>query len=225
MRSLTLFAGANASERNITEILKAHNTHFFAQPKLQLTGQTSKRMRFLMSESTAPLPNRDSIEKAVQEFGWVEGPWQNEKLDFGAFYMGQMCRETSHVDWAKLFTATGPSQKSSIDWNHSKHSLGQYPDPVSFCKMVQRFVVAHGVATHIFEAAGVPEAMVNEFIEGVSEGMHHASLDELLKVSPSSRESVCRFKRPEARVIPHHTRGLSRIQKSCRGLSCTSDSS
>ena len=170
-----------------------HNTHFFAQPKLQLTGNTAKRLRLLMSESTAPLDNRDAIEKAVQDFGWVEGPWQSEKLDLVAFYVGQMCRETSHGEWAKLFTATEPSQKSCIDWNHSKYSSGQNPDPTSFAKMVQRFVLAHGIAVHIFVAAGVPDAMVKEFIAGVSEGMHHASLDELLKVRPSSRESVCCF--------------------------------
>ena len=187
---MTLFAGQNASEKSISEILKLHNSHFFAQPKLQVLGQASKRMRFLMSESTAPLSNRDSIEKAVQEFGWVEGPWQNDKLDLAALYVGQVCRDTSHGDWAKLFTATEASQKSSIEWNHSKHKLGQNPDPVSFGKMVHRFVVAHGIANHVLVGAGVPQAMLKEFVDGVSEGMHHASLDETIKVSPSGKKPI-----------------------------------
>lgn len=135
-----------------------------------------------MSGSSAPLANRDAIEDAVQEHGWHLGPWSNEKLDIAAFYVDQSCRETSHPDWALLFTATEGSQKSAIDWNNAKFKAGQSPDAPSFAKMVHRFVLAHAVAKHVLTPAGVGDRLIADFIAGVNGGMHHASLDEMLKV-------------------------------------------
>ena len=50
--------------------------------------------------------NKCMIHQMVAEHGWSNGPWTDAKLDIDALYIGKLARDTTHPDWAKMFTAS-----------------------------------------------------------------------------------------------------------------------